>query len=63
MVDNHRQHHAPKLFLAGCTLLARTYEKYCSETLPAHLGSVLGSHDLGYMGIMTWSESAHLYRV
>jgi hypothetical protein len=44
--------------LTRCILLSRTCEKSGSETLPAHLGSVLGSHDLGHMGIMTWSEHA-----
>ena len=39
--------------LAGCTLLAGTYEQSRSETLPAHLGIVLGSRDPGQMGIMT----------
>jgi hypothetical protein len=40
--------------LVGCRLLAGTYEKSHSITLPAHPRE---------MGIMTWSESAHLYRV
>ena len=55
--------HAPKVFLAGCILLARTYEQSHSETLPAHLGSVLGSHNPEQMVIMTWSESVQLWRV
>ena len=47
----------------SCIQLARTYEKSHSETLPAHLRSVLGSNYPGQMGIMTLSESVHLCRV
>ena len=54
---------APRQKLASGILLVGTYERSRSETLPAHLGSVLGSHDPGQMGITTWSESAHLYKV
>ena len=43
--------------LRGASYLARTYKRSYSETLPAHLRSVLGSHDPGQMGITTWSES------
>jgi hypothetical protein len=49
--------------LTRCILLARTCEKSHSETLPTHLGSVLGSRDPRHMGITTWSEHAHLCRV
>ena len=57
------QQPAPRPNLTGCTLLAGTCEKSHSETLPAHLGSVLGGHDPGQMGIATWRESVHLCRV
>ena len=53
MINGYYNEHMPKLFLAGCTLLAGTCEQSHSETLLAHLGSVLGSHDPGQMGIMT----------
>jgi hypothetical protein len=54
---------APRPKLMRCILLAGTCEKSHSETLPAHLGSVLGSHDPEHMGMTTWSERAHLCRV
>jgi len=54
---------APWPKLASDILLVGPCERSRSETLPAHLGSVLGSHDPGQMGIMAWSERAHLYRV
>ena len=53
----------PKSHPSGLSSTFGPCEKSRSETLPAHLGSVLGSHDPGQMGIMTSSESAHLYRV
>jgi len=49
--------------LASGILLVGPCERSHSETLPAHLGSVLGSHDPRQMGITTWSEHAHLCRV
>jgi len=54
---------APWQKLTSGILLVGPCERSRSETLPTHLGSVLGSHDPGRMGITTWSESAHLYRV
>ena len=54
---------APRRKLTSGILLVGPCERSRSETLPAHLGSVLGSHDPEQMGIMTWSESAHLCRV
>jgi len=54
---------APWPKLTSGILLVGPCERSRSETLPAHLGSVLGSRDPGQMGITTWSESAHLYRV
>jgi len=54
---------APQRKLASGILLVGPCERSRSETLPAHLGSVLGSRDPGRMGITTWSESAHLCRV
>jgi len=39
--------------LASGILLVGSCERSCSETLPSHLGSVLGSHDPGQMGIKT----------
>jgi len=44
---------APRPKLASGILLVGPYERSRSETLPAHLGSVLESHDLEQMGIMT----------
>jgi hypothetical protein len=54
---------APRQKLASGILLVGPCERSRSETLPAHLGSVLGSRDPGQMGITTWSERAHLCRV
>jgi len=54
---------APRRKLASGILLVRPCERSRSETLPAHLGSVLGSHDPEQMGIRTWSEREHLCRV
>jgi len=54
---------APRPKLATGILLVGPCEMSRSETLPAHLGSVLGSHDPRQMGITTWSERAHLCRV
>jgi len=54
---------APRPKLTSGILLVGPCERSPSETLPAHLGSVLGSRDPGQMGITTWSESAHLCRV
>jgi hypothetical protein len=49
--------------LAGCLQLYGPCEMSHSETLPAHISSVLGSHDPRQMGITTWSESAHICKV
>jgi len=54
---------APRQKLASDILLGGPCERSRSVTLPGHLGSVLGSHDLGEMGITTWTECAHLCRV
>jgi len=54
---------APRPKLVSGNLLVGPCERSRSETLPAHLGSVLGSHDPRQMAITTWSERAHLYRV
>jgi hypothetical protein len=43
---------APRPKLTSGILLAGTYGKSHSETLPAHLSSVLGSHDPRQMRIM-----------
>jgi len=51
---------APWPKLTSGILLVGPSERSRSETLPAHFGSVLGSRDPRQMGIMTWSESAHL---
>ena len=49
--------------LAGCLLFYGPCEMFHSETLPAHLNSVLGSSYPRHIRIMTWSEHAHLCRV
>jgi hypothetical protein len=46
-------YHVPMSYPSGLPPTFGTCEQSHSETLPAHLGSVLESHDLGQMGIMT----------